>query len=216
MKLINNIESILDLLKFQEGIYYFVQIIKRKKDNPEMNKDSIQIYSKAVSSRSQLEKSLKEIVPLCDATNSRCYISLWPRSIEKYTYELNRRVADFVADQNLTKSVFRIPDSVALDSKTVLWKGVYKSSLCMLDIDLTNIDEFDPILRKYLQDYGIEPLCVLPSVNGYHYICEFFYPGNTRATRVSDGPDMTWEIDGGVVFTFCKDLNTVLYARLED
>ena len=75
--MVNNFELIKNYLEFQnERSFYFIQILKRKKENPEMNAYSIPIESFYVFSIEQYEKLEKRIIELCNMHNARAYIKM--------------------------------------------------------------------------------------------------------------------------------------------
>lgn len=85
---IDNFKQIKDLLAFDsEDDFYFLQILKRKKENPEVpsnhnnNKRSIRTYY--INSLEYYEGIQEEIKALCKATNSRAYIHPTRRSYKR-------------------------------------------------------------------------------------------------------------------------------------
>lgn len=75
--MINNFDLIKSKLNFQnEHSFYFIQILKRKKENPEMKAYSIPIESFYIFSIEQYEKIEKRIIELCDMHNARAYIKM--------------------------------------------------------------------------------------------------------------------------------------------
>ena len=77
--MINNIELIKPLLNFDnEGDFYMLYVFKRKKDQPEGEKDNHQsvrtIKSYCVTSIEYLEKRYDEVIQLCEVFNARAYI----------------------------------------------------------------------------------------------------------------------------------------------
>ena len=77
--MINNIELIKPLLNFDnEGDFYMLYVFKRKKDQPEGEKDNHQsvrtIKSYCVTSIEYLEKRYDEIIQLCEVFKARAYI----------------------------------------------------------------------------------------------------------------------------------------------
>ena len=77
--MIDNIEQITDLLNFEdEGDFYMLYVFKRKKDQPEGERDNHQsvrtIKTYCVESVEYLEKRYDEIKMLCEAFKARAYI----------------------------------------------------------------------------------------------------------------------------------------------
>lgn len=75
--MVNNFELIKSKLHFQnDRSFYFIQILKRKKENPEMKAYSIPIESFYIFSVEQFEKIEHRIIELCDMHNARAYIKM--------------------------------------------------------------------------------------------------------------------------------------------
>ncbi len=77
--MIDNIEQIKQLLNFEnKGDFYMLYVFKRKKDQPEGEKDNHQsvrtIKSYCVSSIEYLERRYDEIKQLCEMFKARAYI----------------------------------------------------------------------------------------------------------------------------------------------
>lgn len=99
--LIDNFDKVKNILKFDDSDkFYFVQIIKRFKDNPNMDKsgnyhaggeylDSWKIFS-----YDELDALKPEIIRLCTKYNARAYITINPRSniqIKSYLSTFRKR-----------------------------------------------------------------------------------------------------------------------------
>ena len=208
--MINNVEKIAELLKFDESgdIFYFLQVIKRKKDNPDLKGD-IKICSKYVRSLDYFYFLLNnEIIPICELLHARCYISLIPRSIKK----LGKLELSIIAERVCTENYARyldIRDSCALNPKVIQWKGIIPKSRYMLDIDRKQ--DLDIILSK-LTEKKIIPETIIETVLGYHIIVPGICPENIWKDIKKSGSDYTF-LDSNVSFTFLTESNTILYFK---
>ena len=77
--MINNLELIKPLLNFEdEGDFYMLYVLKRKKDQPEGERDNHQsvrtIKSYCINSIEYLEKRYDEVMQLCEIFKARAYI----------------------------------------------------------------------------------------------------------------------------------------------
>lgn len=82
--MINIIEQIKPLLSFETNDdYYFLQILRRKKDNPDNESNSTIIKSYYIKNIEYLEKKYDEIIKLCDMFNARASLRLNKRSFRK-------------------------------------------------------------------------------------------------------------------------------------
>jgi hypothetical protein len=88
----NNLEIISPLLNFEDpDKFYFIQIYKRRKDNPGMDKDMVVLENYSISTQVQLDRALPRIQKICDDNNARAYIRLNRRSHKKVALILCRR-----------------------------------------------------------------------------------------------------------------------------
>lgn len=75
--MINNFEIIKNHMKFlNDRSFYFVQILKRKKENPEMKAYSIPIESFYIFSVEHLERIMPRIIELCEMHRARAYVKM--------------------------------------------------------------------------------------------------------------------------------------------
>ena len=71
----NNFEQIKSLLRFDEpDHFYFLQILKRRKDNPDMKRDVSVIDNFFIYQREDLDK-LQDKIILCESNNGKIYSS---------------------------------------------------------------------------------------------------------------------------------------------
>ena len=94
--MIDNIEHIKKLLNFEEkGDFYMLYVFKRKKDQPEGERDNHQsvrtIKSYCVDSIEYLEKRYDEIKQLCEMFKARAYIHVQKQN--HFDVSLNMMVA---------------------------------------------------------------------------------------------------------------------------
>lgn len=96
--MINNFEQIKSLLKFEDDYFYFIQIIQRKKEIPELGSNNRIIRSYMISSLEKLEKNEAEIIQMCQMFNARAYIHLNRRKWSKIALECLRHNAELIAN----------------------------------------------------------------------------------------------------------------------
>ena len=99
--LIDNFDKVKNILKFDDSDkFYFVQIIKRFKDNPNMDKNGNYhaggeyLDSWKIFSYDELDALKPEIIRLCTKYNARAYITINPRSniqIKSYLSTFRKR-----------------------------------------------------------------------------------------------------------------------------
>lgn len=80
----DNLHLIMPFLKFESGDdFYYLQILQRKKENPEIGSNSRVIKNYYITSEQHLLDRYDEIKKLCEVFNARASIRLNKRSFEK-------------------------------------------------------------------------------------------------------------------------------------
>lgn len=168
--MVNNFELIKSILQFRsEDDFYHLQIIKRKKENPEIGSNSYVIKTYYITSESHLEKLFPEIVNLCEFNNARACINLNRRSFERMAFHVLKKVTDQIMNKDF-KSARKAYESVC---------GEYAAeSEKKWIIDIDNFDEsLDREVQMYissLQPIGSKVVANIPTKNGHHLICSPF------------------------------------------
>ena len=166
--MIDNIEHIKKLLNFEEkGDFYMLYVFKRKKDQPEGERDNHQsvrtIKTYCVDSIDYLEKRYDEIKQLCEMFKARAYIHVQKQNHKDVSLNmlttLAERIRDGVSNQ---KGLF---DSVVGQIKTIEKRWI-------VDIDIPDYHVVYEITRfiESLQPEGPKIESVIPTKNGYHLI----------------------------------------------
>ncbi len=174
----NNFKQIQKLLKFRsEDDFYHLQIIKRKKDHPEIGSNSLVIKTYYIKSVDHLDKVGPEIVALCEFHGARACINLNRRSFERMAFHTLKKVTDQIMNKDF-KSVRKAYESVC---------GAYANETdksWIIDIDNISIDAFNhspdmiELRKKIIEliiDTGKEPrLDYIRTRSGVHIICRPF------------------------------------------
>jgi hypothetical protein len=170
--MIDNIELIKPLLNFEkEGDFYFCMILKRKKDQPEGERDNHQsvrtIKTYCIDSIEYLDKRYEEMKQLCEFFKARAYIQVQKQNHfdvgMKMITEIVTRVQSGQINQ---KNIF---DSVVGQIKTN-----EKRWVCDIDSKDNNVllNVIDVINRIRPEKNKI--LGIIPTKNGYHLITDRF------------------------------------------
>ena len=170
--MIDNIEQIKQLLNFEnEGDFYFLMVLKRKKDQPEGERDNHQsvrtIKTYCVDSIEYLDKRYDEIKQLCEMFKARAYIHVQKQNHKDVSLEMMMSLAERIKNgQHIQKGLF---DSVVGQIKTY-----EKRWVC----DIDNKDD------KYLLNVmsvinrckpeGNKIYKTIPTKDGYHLITDRF------------------------------------------
>jgi hypothetical protein len=170
--MIDNLELIKLLLNFSHpGDFYMLYVFKRKKDQPEDERDNHQsvrtIKTYCVDSIEYLEKRYDEIKQLCEMFKARAYIHVQKQNHKDVSLNmlatLAERIRDGVSNQ---KGLF---DSVVGQIKTMEKRWV-------VDIDVSDYHAVMEVSRfiTSLKPEGVKVETVLPTKNGYHLITSKF------------------------------------------
>jgi len=171
--MIDNIEHIKQLLNFSEkGDFYMLYVLKRKKDQPEGERDNHQsvrtIKSYCIESIEYLDKRYDEIKQLCEIFKARAYIHVQKQN--HYDVSLNMMVdlAKRIQDGNhKQKGLF---DSVVGQLKT-------HEKRWIVDIDTKDknfIEDVATFINTNCKPIQDKICSIIPTKNGFHLITDRF------------------------------------------
>jgi hypothetical protein len=170
--MIDNIEQIKKLLNYSEpGDFYMLYVLKRKKDQPEGERDNHQsvrtIKSYCIESVDHLERRYEEIMQLCEMFKARAYIHVQKQNHRDVSLNMLVALAQRIQDGNLKQQ--GLFDSVVGQVKT-------QEKRWIIDIDtkdfktLVEVGDFIDNLRPV----GNKVITTIPTKNGFHLITERF------------------------------------------
>jgi len=175
--MINNLEQIKPFLEFDsEDEFYYLQIIRRRKDNPHLKGNHNVISHYYIKSIEDLEQKMEEIIGICDGANARAYIYLNRRSFKRCLKEYNYKAAK----QELNNHI----PIVSQTYHSVMGKfSSEENKLWIVDVD--DIDVGDgPVISDFLDTLyprGVRKTqAVLKTKNGFHLITKGFNLGDFR------------------------------------
>ena len=167
----DNFEQIKSILKFEEDYFYFIQIIQRKKEIPELGSNNRIIRSYMINSLEKLEKNEAEIIQMCEMFNARAYIHLNRRKWSRIALECLRHNAELIANGQ--------HDGIKSSLETVI--GRHNCEPKGEKTWIVDIDEKLPQYTMQVEDYinslepeGLKVKSILPTKNGYHLITSPF------------------------------------------
>jgi hypothetical protein len=178
--MIDNINVIKTLLNFEkEGDFYMLYVFKRKKDQPEGERDNHQsvrtIKTYCVDSVQYLEKRYDEIKQLCEMFNARAYIHVQKQSHSDVSLDMMMSLAERIKNGvHNQKGLF---DSVVGQIKT-------NEKRWVIDIDNVSIDSFNHdsyyiSMREYINELQLEAkkeqgMTFIKTKSGIHIITQPF------------------------------------------
>jgi len=169
---IDNIEQIKKLLNFEnKGDFYMLYVLKRKKDQPEGERDNHQsvrtIKSYCIESIEHLDRRYDEIKQLCEMFKARAYIHVQKQNHTDVSLNMMVDLAKRIQDGNhKQKGLF---DSVVGQVKT-------QEKRWIVDIDTTDYHAVTEVTQfiTSLRPEGPKVEMVIPTKNGYHLITARF------------------------------------------
>ncbi len=163
----NNFEQIKNLLAFEsEDDFYHLQILKRKKEHPDLGSNSYVVKTYYIKSLESLDFYKDEIICLCEFHNARACINLNKRSFEKASFHTLKKISDQIMNKdyrstrNAYNSVCGAVSNVGKDGKR--W---------IIDIDIKSMAVVDEVRSQLPEDVYID---VIKTKNGYHLITKPF------------------------------------------
>jgi len=170
--MVNNIESIKPLLNFDnEGDFYMLYVFKRKKDQPEGEKDNHQsvrtIKSYCVTSIEYLEKRYDEIIQLCEMFKARAYIHIGKQNHMDVSLNMITEIVTRIQSGQINqKNVF---DSVVGQLKV-------QEKRWIIDVDDVQLYDLKPIMDfiDTLRPEGLKTEAIISTKSGYHLITKRF------------------------------------------
>lgn len=170
--MIDNIKEIKELLNFSDkNDFYMLYVFKRKKDQPEGERDNHQsvrtIKTYCIESIEHLDKRYDEIKQLCEMFKARAYIHVQKQNHNDVSLEMMMSLAERI--KNGVKNQKGLFDSVVGQIKT-------QEKRWIVDVDTTD--------KKFLRDITMDLMEIQPvgdkiekvikTKNGFHLItCKF-------------------------------------------
>ena len=170
--MIDNLEVIKPLLNFSEkGDFYMLYVFKRKKDQPEGERDNHQsvrtIKTYCIDSVEHLEKRYDEIKQLCEMFKARAYIHVQKQNHSDVSLDMLALLAERI--KNGVKNQKGLFDSVVGQIKT-------QEKRWVVDVDTKDKQFLRDITMDLMeiQPVGDKIEKVIPTKNGFHLItCKF-------------------------------------------
>lgn len=199
--MLNNSRLINTLLEFRSpDEFYLLHILRRKKDNPEMEKNVSIVSSMEIRTPMDLEERMPKIIKMCEAFNARAYIRLNRRSYKRTAMECLKKGVELISTEQYH----------AFDTLFVSCAGTYHSEpnkKWVVDID-THDEEYiafaahniHTIWRDANRDQVMPYWAQIQTKNGVHLITP---PFNLKTFR-----DIGYQED------VHKDHMTLLYANV--
>lgn len=169
--MIDNLELIKSLLNFEDdGDFYMLYILKRKKDQTEdkSNHQSVRtIKTYCINSISYLETRYDEIKQLCEIFKARAYIHVQKQNHRDIGMHMITEIVNRIQSGQINQQ--HVFDSVVGKLKTHEKRWI---------VDLDTKDETEVVkvtkLINVMRPEGDKIEMIIPTKNGYHFITKRF------------------------------------------
>ena len=168
---VDNFEYAYESMQFKKpgDTLYYVQIVKRDKDNPgQKSRYNACQYLKSyyIKSVNELKSAESEIKQICQRENARAYIQLNPRS----EYYVNKFAGINQRAYNRNPALMAKYGSNAKAVAAGKPVDDPRRPICFVDVDSDNFEDIKNVM-KIIQDAGIKPLYAYRSLNnGIHIV----------------------------------------------
>ena len=171
---IDNLEILKPFLRFDDpNDFYYLQILQRKKENPQLGSNNRVIKNYYINSVEYLESHYHEIKELCKQFNARASLRLNRRNYENVAFKAMVNIANSMQNREysfIKKSYDRAVgngNSEPKGSKTWIldWDG---------DFDIYDAEKLGNLLNKSQPIEQETFICFIPSKTGMHIIVSPF------------------------------------------
>lgn len=200
--LVDNFNQIQDLMTFRDKhSFYWVQVLKRRKDNPGMHGNSICYGSYCFYSYEDLMRAKSELVKLSRAFNARVMFWVNPRNMEQLALPLAQLSLDYIQSKHF-EALPRIFEHAC---------GKYAEKgtpSYIVDVDTKDAEVVNKIIKNLKKagesnpDFEIRK--ILSTLHGFHIICTGFKLNLFSQLQIIEGLD-TVDVhkDNPTVLYFC-------------
>lgn len=174
--MIDNFDHIIRILETKtitEDNFFFLQLLKRKKENPEMTSNNVTVDVFYINNAEGLLKLKDRIVKRCVDENARAYINLNMRSKRKVALTTMKLIAECIANDNY--NVANIYTSAAGSSHN----DPDRTWVVDIDMDetITEAYVYDLTMKiaELIEETGKQPrIDRIRTKNGFHLITQPF------------------------------------------
>lgn len=176
--MVDNFDLIGENLRFyNEKSFYFIQIIKRKKENPELTGYSRPIESFYVFSREQFDRFKPHIIEKCEQNKARAYIKMNTLDAEKVGLMAIRVLSEEIGNRDWKSLSSNFNVACGQSGAQAETKKLYLIDIDNdLGYDRKEVKEYISKLHPLTDDgQPIDKIVMeVPTRNGYHFLATGF------------------------------------------
>lgn len=166
--MVDNFDLIKELLKFESNDdFYFLQIIQRSKDNPNIGANNRLIRSYYIRSLEHFERKKKEIKQMCEIFKARAYIHLNKRSYRDVALVCLQNLVERIRF-NQAEEAFRCYDHAC----GLVYNKSNKTWIVDIDSPIDNraVNSILLFIERECRPIGPKFRALIPTKNGFHLI----------------------------------------------
>lgn len=168
---VDNLIQLLPYIRFDTpDDFYFLQIIKRRKENPEMSVGTATVKTFYIISKEHLINKYEEVQNLCKFYNARAYIDLNRKSFKKVAFQALKKMADCLIEETY-KSATSIYNSACGETSSNTEK------FWIVDIDVKDEETINKIISevnlcnsRFTGSIETNVIDIIPTLNGKHLL----------------------------------------------
>lgn len=173
---VDNLELLLDFIQpTSPDDFYYLQILQRKKENPQLGRNSRVIKNYYITSQENLLKRWDEIKELCQQFNARASLRLNKRSYERVAFKALKKMAEQMEQRDYSHVGHAYDAAIGNGHND-------KDKKWILDIDAkegeTSVDMGEVMkvmdFITNIEPFGFKQLAIIPSKTGMHIITKPF------------------------------------------
>jgi hypothetical protein len=176
----DKISEIINTKHLTEDNFFFVQIIKRRKENPEMTSNNITCDVFYIKDVDDLAKKNQRIIQRCTDENARAYINLNVRSKRKVALQTMKIMAECIANDNYNVAnayASAVGNTHSDPNKTWVIDIDYDREL-PTEVNEAFVTRLTKLISGLIVETGKTPnIHQIPTKNGVHLITQ---PFNTQ------------------------------------
>ena len=172
--MIDNFEIINTLLDFpRPNSFYFLQVLKRKKENPDLKSNSVVVNNFYLYDKNDLYKLKDRVIEDCTKNNARAYINLNVLDLEKVGLFTLNKITELIikGDYKAIKNAYASTCGSHHSEENKRW---------VIDIDTHDRDYINGVRREIeqlqseIKNNQYKILAEVPTKNGLHIITNPF------------------------------------------
>jgi hypothetical protein len=172
--MIDNFEIINTLLDFpRPNSFYFLQVLKRKKENPDLKSNSVVVNNFYLYDKNDLYKLKDRVIEDCTKNNARAYINLNVLDLEKVGLFTLNKITELIikGDYKAIKNAYASTCGSHHSEENKRW---------VIDIDTHDRDYINGVRREIeqlqseIKNNQYKILAEVPTKNGFHIITNPF------------------------------------------